>query len=213
MVTKNKIKASTPLHPYFIAIVTAVLAGLFSIIGNYFAAQYQLTNITKQQQIQSRFDIYRYFLESLNTSPSNELSALLYIGGIARHAATDYEIQNVEDRFQQLIYSHSISEIYEYINNKLNVLLAFASPDVKNYCKDIIMLLSTNDAASITWSKYPQSIQDYFYRWKLNTREGQAYGWESKITDDERLSIIMTSALFSGLLDEINKELFEHTIK
>ena len=73
-------------------------------------------------------------------------------------------------------------------------------------CEDILKVLTLRES-EVDWSSYPRGVSQFRARWATAQKEGTAYGWEPKISDDERLMIVVIGKLFELLLTELRNEL------
>ena len=49
-------------------------------------------------------------------------------------------------------------------------------------------------------------------QWSLNQDNGKAYGWDERISPDERLMIVMVSKLTQTLIEQLRKEIYDPKI-
>lgn len=193
-------------NPYAIAVFTAVFAGVFAVIGMYFTAQLQAKHAIAQKQLEYRAHAYTAFLEKMDRSRSPVIGQLLSIGSLAKMAATDSEIQDIEDQFAVLLRKAPLQDLYWQLNGDLNFIRLFGSNRVRRVCDDILKALALRED-EIDWSVYPRDVAQFHAQWAEAEKEGIAYGWEPKISDDERLMIVVVGKLFELLVTELRNEL------
>ena len=193
-------------NPYAMAVFTAVLAGIFSIVGSYFTTQIQTRYAIVQKQLEYRAQAYSGFLEKIDRSRSPVLSQILTIGSLVGRVAADSEVQNLEDRLADIFKKADIQDLYWQLNSDLNVLRLHGSRRVRRVCDDILKALSLQDS-EIDWSLYSAETSQFYREWRDTQKQRLSYGWEPKIADDERLMIIVIGKLFELLIDELRHEL------
>jgi hypothetical protein len=201
---------TNPPNPYFLAVFTATLAGIFSVVGGYFTAEFQEKQATTQKQQDYRGVAYTRFLDKMDRSKAPAISQLLSIGLMADHLATDAEIQAFEDRITSLLKKYDTQDIYWQLNADLNILRLHGSNRVSEICDDILksLLLRNNE---INWAAYSPNIVAFYDSWKVAQEEGTAYGWEERVTSDERLMIITISKLTQLLIKQLRAEIHSTT--
>ena len=190
--------------PYKLAFVTALLAGVFSSIGGYFLSNIQAEHVIKAKQFEYRVLAYQSFLEKIDRKKSPLISRLLSIGSLADAVATDGEIQTLENNIFELLEELNTQEAYWMINNDFNILRLHGDAKTREYCDDILLLISLRDF-EINWNKYPVKVQTYYKEWRENQDKGIAYGWEEQVSGDERLMVIMVGKLFNTLISHMNE--------
>lgn len=202
-------RAPSPLkqqNPYAMAAFTAVLAGIFSVVGSYFTTQIHTKYHIVQKQLEYREQAYLVFLEKIDRSRFPVLSQILNTGSLAERVATDSEIQNLEDRMADIFKKADIQDIYWQLNSDLNVLRLHGSTSVRRMCDDILKTLSLRDF-EIDWTFYSAEASQFYAKWRDAESKGIPYGWEPKISDDERLMIVVIGKLFDLLIGELRNEL------
>ena len=106
--SKNKThKKDKAPNPYLIALYTAMLSGVFAILGFYFTAKFQTERAIQQKIFEYRISAYDKFLSSMSGQKSPLIAETLNIGQLAQHVATDSEIQTLEDKFYELSLKNS----------------------------------------------------------------------------------------------------------
>lgn len=202
----EKSKVAGIPNPYLLAVMTAVLAGIFSVVGGYYTARFQAQEAIAQKQFEYRVLAYTAFLEKTEHSKAPVINQILTIGSMADHLATDSEIQEFEDRVSALLKKHSSQDIYQQLNSDLNTLRLHGTSKVAAMCDDILKSLLLKDYA-IDWSKYPADIASSHDEWKKTQENGLAYGWEERMSPDERLMVVTISKLFYTLIAQLRLEI------
>lgn len=203
---KEEARVTATSNPYVMAVFTAVLAGIFSIIGSYYTAGFQARQAMAQKHFEYRVLAYTAFLEKTNHAKAPAISQILAIGSMADQLATDGEIQEFEDRIAHLLKKHSAQDIYWQLNADLNSLRLHGTPRVAEICDDILKSLLLRDH-EINWSKYPTDLVAVHDRWNTAQDKGQAYGWIELVSSDERLMIVMISKLTQALIAQLRTEI------
>jgi len=193
-------------NPYVVAILTATLAGIFSVIGGYFAAVFQAEHAMAQKQFEYRVAAYEAFLDKTDRNRAPAISQILNIGTMAEHLATDGEIQAFEDCIAELLNKHSAEELYWQLNADLNVLRLHGSERISKICSDILLALMLRDY-EINWQAYPPDVIALHERWKIAQEKGISYGWEARVTDDEILMVVTIAKLTQVLVQQLKSEI------
>ncbi len=209
--SKNGSKNATNLqsmklpNPYVIALLTATLAGLFAVTGGYFIAGFQAQHAVAQKHLEYRVNAYAVFLDKMDRSKSPAVSQILSIGAMAEHLATDGEIQTFEDRIAVLLKKNDAQDLYWQLNSDLNVLRIHGSAQVIAICEDLLKAMLMKDY-EINWSSYPEDAKAFHNSWKDAQEHGRTYGWEEKITSDERLMVVTLAKLMNVLTRQLRDE-------
>lgn len=193
-------------NPYLMAVFTAFLAGLFSIVGSYYTGKFQAERAMTQKQMDYRISAYGAFLERTDRAGEPVISQLLNVGSIAEHLATDSEIQAFEDKIAHLLRSHDIQDIYWQLNTDLNMLRLHGSKRVAEISDDLLKALLLRDS-EINWSMYPDETTKAHESWKTAQINGIAYGFEGRVDSDERLMVISISILTKALIEQLREEI------
>lgn len=201
-----KTKSTNPPNPYFFAVFTATLAGIFSVVGGYFTAESQAKQVIAQRQHDHRVMAYTGFLDRTDRSKTPAISQFLSIGSMADHLATDGEIQAFDDRIASVLKKYDAQNIYWQLNADLNILRLHGSSRVSEICDDILKSLLLRDS-EINWAAYPLNIVVFHDVWKVAQEKGTAYGWEERVTSDERLMIVTISKLTQALIEQLRAEI------
>lgn len=203
-------ESTSPPNPYILAVFTATLAGIISVVGGYFTADFQARQAITQKQHEYRVMAYTGFLDKTDRSKAPAISQLLSIGSMADHLATDVEIQAFEDRIAGLLKKYDAQDIYWQLNADLNILRLHGSSRVSEICDDILKSLLLRDS-EINWAAYPPNIVASHNAWKIAQEKGTAYGWEKRVTSDERLMIVTISKLTQLLIEQLRAEIHSTT--
>jgi hypothetical protein len=203
-------KSTNPLNPYFFAVFTATLAGIFSVVGGCFTAEFQAKQAIVQKRNDYRVMAYTGFLDRTDRSKPPAISQLLSIGSMADHLVTDGEIQAFEDRIASLLKKYDVQDIYWQLNADLNILRLHGSSRVSEICDDILKSLLLRDS-EINWAAYPQNIVAFHDVWKIAEEKGTADAWEERVTSDERLMIVTISKLTQVLIEQLRAEIHSTT--
>jgi len=193
-------------NPYIVAPLTATLAGLCSVVGSYFVARFQAQHAIAQIRLEYRTAAYNSFLHKTNPSWTPVTAEILNIGTMADKVATDLEIQEFEDHIAAFLRRYSALDLYWRLNADLNVLRLHGSERVSNICSDILLSLTQRDD-EINWSTSPPDVVTYHDRWKGLQQNGIAYGWEERVSGDERLMIVMVAKLTEALIQQLRLEI------
>ncbi len=204
--TKSDDGPSRQPNPYGMAFLTAALAGLFSVVGGYFAAGFQAQHAVAQKQLEFRVKAYEAFLEKTDRAKTPGISQLLNIGVMADDLTTDGEIQAFENRISELLKKHDAQDLYWQLNGDFNVLRLHGSTQVTRTCDNILKALLLRDA-EINWRDYPPEVAAFHERWKISQEKGSAYGWEEKVSDEERLMIGTVAKLTQALIQQMRLEI------
>jgi hypothetical protein len=196
-------KSRTP-NPYAIAVLTAVLAGLFAVIGGYFTSAFQARHAIAQKQLEYRVTAYSSFLDKTNLNNAPAISQILNIGQMADHVATDGEIQAFEDRIADLLKKQDAHDLYLQLNADLNLLRLHGSGRVQKTCEDLLKALMLRDF-EIDWKSYPPDVAEYHDKWKAAQEKGIAYGWEERVSPEERLMVITMAKLTQVLIQQLRE--------
>lgn len=207
---QKEVKVAGTPNPYAIAVLTAALAGIFSIIGSYYTADFQARQAIAQKQFEYRVVAYTAFLEKTDRTKAPAISQILTIGSMADHLDSDGKIQEFEDRIATLLQKHSAQDIYWQLNADLNTLRLHGTSRVAETCDDILKSLLLRDH-EIIWNKYPTDLVAVHDRWSISQEKGQAYGWIERVSSDERLMIVMISKLTQALIAQLRKEIHDQS--
>jgi len=203
--TSPELAKPTP-NPYAIAMLTALLAGIFSIIGGYFTADFHARHAIAQKQLEYRVGAYAIFLDKTDRNKSPAVSQILNIGAMAASLATDGEIQGFEDRIAELLRKNDAQDLHWQLNSDLNVLRLHGSTRVALICDDMLKALLLRDH-DIDWTQYSKDVQSFHDQWKTHQEHGIAYGWKEKVSSEERLMIVTIGKLMHVLVEQLRNEI------
>lgn len=192
-------------NPYVMAVFTAVVAAMLSVVGSSYASRAQLRQALMQKELDLRREVYLAFLAKVDRRSGPLMSEILGIGSLADRVTTDGSVQALEDRLDALLKGRQPQTLYVYLNSDLNMVRLAASGEVRILAEDLLSAVY-QDFGSIQWTKHPPSIRQYYDHWSNVQREGIPYGWKERVSSDERLAVILTSRLFQDLLDAMAKE-------
>lgn len=192
-------------NPYVMAVFTAVVAAMLSVVGSSYASRAQLRQALMQKELDLRREVYLAFLAKVDRRSGPLMSEILGIGSLADRVTTDGSVQALEDRLDALLKGRQPQTLYVYLNSDLNMVRLAASGEVRILAEDLLSAVY-QDFGSIQWTKHPPSMRQYYDHWSNVQREGIPYGWKERVSSDERLAVILTSRLFQDLLDAMAKE-------
>lgn len=195
-----------PLHQYAIALFATVLAGLFSIAANYFAANFSSERNTIQKLFEYRIQSYETFIQKIDQQTSPALSQLMSFGSMIQHVVTDSEIQLFEDRAAEFLEKHDSHQLYWQFNAATTPLRLAASTRINRICDDIQLALMEHDD-EIQWAAYSPEAARQYQRWKLAQESGSAHGFEERISEEDRLMIPSVAILMQALIDQLRSEM------
>ncbi|MFC7518021.1 hypothetical protein ACFQUU_23710 [Herbaspirillum sp. GCM10030257] len=193
-------------NPYAMAVLTAVLAGLFAVIGGYFTSAFQARHAIAQKQLEYRVAAYSSLLDKTNLNNAQAISQILNIGQMADHIATDGEIQAFEDRIADLLKKQGTHDLYLQLSADLNLFRLHGSGRAQRTCDDLLKALMLRDF-EIDWKIYPPDVGEYHEKWKTALENGTAYGWEERVSSDERLMVITMAKLTQLLIRQLKEEI------
>ena len=192
---------------YVLAVLTAVLAGLFSIVGNWYISNRHIDALILAERLVARRQAYQIFVETVGQRNSPELSQLLHLGSLADRVATDGEIQGLEDQFSEIIERLYSFDMYLQLSSDLGVVRLHGSEKVNRIADDLLATVALK-YHDVDLDSYPPQFVSYWEHWKpIQKSDNVAYGWEPKVSPDERFTAIIASRLFSHLLETIREEL------
>lgn len=194
-------------NPYILAILTALLAGFFSIVGSWYISNRQIDALVLEERLIARRQAYQIFVETVNRRNSPELSQLLHLGALVDRVATDGKIQDLEDRFSEVIKNLHSYDTYLQLSSDFGVVRLHGSEQVNKIADDLLATVVFR-SHQIDLDSYPPEFVSYWEQWRL-LQEGDriVIGWEPKVSPDERFTAIAASHLFSYLLEVIRREL------
>lgn len=192
-------------HQYIPAAITAILAGVFAIVANYFVANLASEHAIAQKQFEYRLESYAAFLKNIDQAASPTLSQLLSAGSMIQQLATDGDIQLFEDRVAELLTRQDIHHFHWQFTSAITPLRLIGSTRVNEICDDIQNALLQHDS-DINWSAHTQEVRDFHDRWKLAQDSGSAYATDERIAGDDRLMIASVAKLMQTLIDQLRVE-------
>lgn len=189
-----------------ISTLTALLAAVLSIIGFHFTSRIEAENDRKQKQFEYKVAAYQIFLGSVSRTQSPIIAEILSIGELTQQVATDSQIQTLEDSFEKLVKLNHEYQISLQLNNDFNILRLHGSEAVLRNCDDILAVLALREY-TVDWKKYPTELQTLHKNWLEIQKNGMAYGWDAKVSSDERLMFVLLSSLYRNLLGQLRREI------
>lgn len=195
-----------PIHQYFMAVFTAILAGVFSIVANYFAANFSGERSATRKLFEYRIESYVTFVQKTDQQASPALSRLLSFGSMVQHVVTDSEIQLFEDRAAKFFEKYDTHHLYWQFNSVITPLRLAGSKRVNKICDDIQLALMQHDE-EIQWPDYSSDIVELYDRWKSAQESGSAYAIEEQISEEDRLMIVAVALLMQALIDQLRSEI------
>jgi hypothetical protein len=195
------------ISAYLMALFTALL----SIIGAAIAS-FQITSLQANQSIAERKaacrkEAYITFLSRIDRKSDPAISELLGIGVLADKVSTDSQIQDLENHFSKLLERSKPQVVYIQLSSDLNLLRLCGSREVNRRADDLLDVL-IGDFSGVDTSHYSANFRQYYHSWlTLQQGKNRAYGWEERISPQERASLILTNATLRQLLSAMNVEL------
>lgn len=119
---------------------------------------------------------------------------------------TDDQIQDLEDKLYNILSKNNTYDIYWRLNSDLNILRLRASDRVKMRADDLLKALALK-FHEIQIKNHSTPVQAYYEKWWEVQRYGIEYGFEEKISPEQRFSIIISSKLLQGLIQAMNEEI------
>ena len=193
--------------PYSIAILTVILSGFFTIVGFYLTAKWQFQIAITEKRYEYRMNAYNSFLSAISRNNSPIIAEILNIGELSKHVATDAEIQVLEDKFSELSKLNNEYKISWQLDSDFSVLRLYGSDLVRQYCDDILSVLVLREY-DVEWNNYPKELVSLKNIWVKYQENGIAYGWEEKVTGEERVMFVILSAMYKNLLTQLRNELY-----
>ncbi|HOY71070.1 MAG TPA: hypothetical protein PL131_10240 [Methylotenera sp.] len=195
-------------NPYLFAVITAIFSAMLTLLGNYYAAKWQVNNSISERQFEHRVSAYNSFVESIASEKSPVLSQMFNLGNVLYYSnQTDIELQVIENQFEILVNNYYKSGQFWKLNSQFSVLTVHGSSTVKMYCEDITAVLMMRDDL-VDWKKYNNKIQALHETFTQDNKNEDTY-IDLKVNQKERLMMIMSSALYSAMIEQISLELQE----
>jgi hypothetical protein len=202
---KNFKKTDKNPNPYLMAVMTAFLAGLISAASGYFISDLQAKHAIEAEQYEYRLKAYMSFLEKIDRKNSPFISQLFAIGDMAKHVATDSEIQAYEDKTHDILSKIKTEDVYCQLNNDFSILRMFGDKKTSQYCDDILLIVNYK-IHLVEWKQYPLFVK-HIYEKCLKNEKGIAHGYEARVSDEDRTMIIMLREIFNLLIEHIRHEI------
>lgn len=202
---RSSAPADKPVNQYLLALLTAILAGVFSIGGGYFVARFQADSAILQKQLEYRAVAYGNFLEKTTIEKSPKIGLLLSLGLLGESFSTDSDLQQFEDRMAKFMERSSPRDLYWQLSAEFNLLRLHGSDKVSGICSDILQVLANQDY-QIDWGKYPESTLSS-YKIKKSVKDLPDYAVDGKVSSDERMMFFTVALLHEELLSQLRREL------
>lgn len=193
------------LHLYSLALFTAVLSAVLSVPGFYFTSKIRAAAAIEQKRFEYRSEAYSSFIKAVNAKNLPTIAELLNLGKLADHIATDSEIQIFENRLAELSNENFEYRLSWELRSHFSTLHIHGSERVRQICDDIVSVIALREY-EVEWVTYSEETQIVRERW-LRAKDGVAYVWEPKVSDDERVMFVLVSELYLELLDILKEEL------
>jgi hypothetical protein len=198
-------KKKREANPYYLTILTCTLSGVISVVGIQITSTIQEKNAYHQKQYELKANAYNAF--SSNQSPV--IVEILNVGDLVKQVGTDTEIQTLENNFQELVLLNQEYRISCQLDSDFNVLRLHGSEKVKIYCDDILAVLALSEH-TVDWGGYPEELQAFVKKWK-EAQSGVAY-FEPRVTNDERVMMVILCAMYKNLINELRSELYNTSL-
>jgi len=199
-------RGSKQPNPYSLAFFTAIMAGIFSTVGSYFATSFQARHAIEQKHFEFRAQAYSGFLEKIDHVRAPVVSEFLHTGLLAEELDTDADLQSLENRMTRILSEIDVQELYWRLNSDLTILRLYGSPMVQCFCEDILKTLILQHD-EIDWSIYPARIKESYEQWRASQEKTTDTYIELQISNEERLRFIMISKLYTALIQQLRYEL------
>jgi len=193
-------------HQYLFIILTAILTGIVTTVSTYFTTQYQTEQALKEKKHSNQTIAYENFLSAITSDENPNLLHIVAIGIMNESVSTDTSIQSIEDTMYELAEEeHQV--LYSIIKQCQDIAL-YGSQTVQLYCSDMLSVLLDN-GYSVNWDFHTSTVNTVRNSWISN--KGLEYGWEPKVTDEERLKFFTLSAQYIEIVKRLKFELSNPT--
>lgn len=196
-------KISSP-NAYLMAVFTAGMAAIFSMIGGCLLAHQQSKQVAVHRLHERRLAAYEMFVQRVGVIPG--VSEVLSSGAMVSDLITDSELELFEYRSAELLKAHHTQDLYWRLSAEMQVLRLHGTPQVRDICDDILRLLLMRHEA-VRWDRYSPRLRAFYFRSRSAQEVRTAYGMTEQVTEDERLMIIMAPQLMQVLVDRLRAEL------
>ncbi|EKO3449185.1 hypothetical protein RAX51_002496 [Vibrio fluvialis] len=201
---KKQKKGQKFTHPIVIAITTALLACVGSVGGVYLSAPMVISQFIEQKSYENKVKAYEDFLRSMSKDTSSVSIKLIGLNQMVRNVTTDASIQKIEDNIEILSYKNRSDKLFLDLISNMQALQLYGSEKVDLYINDFISVLLGNDFL-VDWDLHDEDTKSIWNTWTNNNRP--AYGFEKKVSDDERAKFIILSAQYVELVKLLKTEL------
>lgn len=187
-------------QPYRVAILGAILAAIFSGLLNEWSEKND-----QPTQVDRRYTAYQLFLERLNASDAPQLTRLFSLAHRISFLDTDGEIQSFEDQAETLLETRGAEEILWQFDVASAPLRIYGSNEVRVILDDIGKALLLRDE-DVDWQRYGTMIASRHESIREAQESGSAYGFEERISPEERLMIFSFALLCDRLFNQLWSE-------
>ncbi len=124
----------------------------------------------------------------------------------ARQDPSDEARQDLENRLKKLRDAMKDGHNVISMLHTLTKVKLSGSKQIIQIVDDIeLLIMFTYDKVDIT--KYPKDFQKFWSFLLYVQEKGIAYGWEEKVSNEERFCMLIAGKLFSYLVERMNEEL------
>lgn len=183
--------------------LTAFLSGVASTAGVYFTAPHQTEQIIRQMEYERKVSAYEKFLDESISEPSSLVFKVISLGQRVKNINSDGSIQSIEDKLFEISRSTEHDKLFYILTRHFKLLELYGSERVRRYCEDITSVLLRNRSA-VDWSYHTQEMVEVRNRWDDN--DGVVIGWEPRVTDEERARLLILSAQYDELIQQLKSE-------
>jgi hypothetical protein len=155
----------------------------------------------------ARRELYSAFIVHVQRDSAPLLSELLSLGSFARRVSTDMDIQLIESRLELFVSRWDVHDVYQDASDAFRPIKVYGSPKLQMCANDILAALALNPAAATSNLRhYPEVVRTLLDHWSDYHNQSHM-GFEPRIDDRERASIVVASGLFDYLLELMNEEI------
>ncbi|ELB2250019.1 hypothetical protein QNZ72_004470 [Vibrio parahaemolyticus] len=201
---KKQSKGQRFTHPIIIAVITALLACVGSVGGVYLSAPLVISQFIEQKNYEHKAKAYESFLKSMSEDKSSVSMKLIGLNQMVRNVTTDASIQRIEDNLELLSAKNRSDKLFLYLISNMQALQLHGSEKVDLYIDDFMSVLLGNEFL-VDWDLHDDDTRSVRNNWIDN--DGPAYGFEEKVSDDERAKFIILSAQYVELVKLLKAEL------
>lgn len=196
--------SSSP-NPYVLVVLTATLSAVLSVGGGYFTSAFQAQHAIAQKQLELRSQAYGAFLDKIDYRRSPVINEILSVGKMVDSLGTDSEIQGFENHLAGLLTKLDKQRLLWQFKSDLNILRIHGSKRVLEITDDILAAMALH-SDEIEWKTYPPELAAFYERWRSVQQNGVPYGWEPRVSSEQRLMIAVIAELTEVLLNQLRVE-------